>query len=135
MRNSEELPENLLPRDSDVADATGLRSNANCVGHGGASVETELLPVETTEHLEWPISPQIRQSIIECMAEIVKVSNVPKDQIAAARVLIAADAANQRKRAAANKVDRKLIKHANRVLDQVTASRIPVGIPHNGRNE
>ncbi len=49
----------------------------------------------------WPISPEVRQLVVEQMALIVECSPKARNQMAAAKVLIAADALNARREATA----------------------------------
>lgn len=98
--------------------------------------ESDLQQVESVVRNDWPLSPDIRQELIDQMVGILRTSDDPKNQIAAARVLLAVDALNQRTRASLSSVrpDNSAGRGTNIAIGCGSGSQIQIYIPENGRN-
>lgn len=102
----------------------------------GPVSESNLQQVESLVKDDWPLSCDIRQELVNQMVEILRMADDPKVQIAAARVLLAADALNQRTQARLSSVrsDNSAGRGTNIAIGCGSGSQIQIYIPENGRD-
>ena len=130
MQDSVEAP--LMSTSQSPSEDT--RANDQFRGIANKPTQIDLQHSENNANCEWPVSAEIRHTVIVCMTEIIKTSDDPKIQIAAARVLLSADSANKRVRAPRAASNTKGGKRTNFTTDNAACRPIPIYLPDNGRD-
>lgn len=109
-----------------------------------AEVETDLLsdPTYSAQDLkmikrairnDWPISPDLREMLVNRMQEIIKTSDDDRNCIGAARALIQADALNAKREALEQADEHKRMPDKHLHLHAEAQAKVVIHLPDNGR--